>query len=277
MGSKLISALVDCDRKRHSKPWPVCSFDQDFILVSEFSELVGPRPVLTIPEDGGASFNTNVFTVRIMSVDCTAPLSFDSDSRKGGFQTVGDTQVFLVEPSEGAVAYIHHFTLYDIHARGYVRPYCMAYITNQYSKIMNNFALFRDRFSRISAHFKFGNALIFLEDLQRRFEYLQYVKRKLSDNLSGVPIGEVFELPRGMKGFKFDDVQGSIDDTIELKKIILQYLKDDCFDEQRKHFNEPVPCFLEEVRCIKVSRGHKHMSDYILKASDSNKKGVKSK
>ena len=251
MDSKLISALVDGSRKRHSQPWPVCSFDKDFILVSEFCELVGPRPVLTIPEDGGASFNTNVFSVRIMSVDCTAQLSVDSDAKKGGFQTAGDTQVFLMEPSEGAVAYVHHFTLYDIHARGYVRPFCMAYITSQCSKIMNNFALFRDRFSRISAHFKFSNAIVFLQDLQRRFEYLQYTKRKLSENLNGVPIGRVYEMPRGMKGFNFDDIQGCIEDTIELKKIMFQYIKDECFSEQRKNFSNQIPYHLEEVRSMK--------------------------
>ena len=250
MDSKLIPALVSCNRKKSSKPWPVCSFDRDFILISEFSELVGPKPVLTIPEDGGASFNTNAFAVRIMSVDCTAPLTVDCDSSKAGFQTVGDTQVFLVEPSEGAFAYVHHFTLYDVHARGYVRPYCMAYITNQYSKIMDNFAVFRDRFSRISANFKFGNALIFLQDLQRRFDYLQYTKRKLSENLNGVPIGKVYELPRGMKGFNFEDIKGYIDDTVELKKIILQYLQDDCFDEQRQSFTDRMT-YMEEVRPIK--------------------------
>ena len=247
MDSKLISSLVDCSRNRNSQPWPVCSFDQDFILIAEFSELVGPRPVLTIPEDGGASFNKNVFTVRIMSVDCTAPLTIDSESNKEGFQTVGDTQVFIMEPTEGAVAYVHHFTLYDIQARGYVRPYCMAYITNQHSKIMNNFALFRDYFSRISAYFKFGNAVVFLRDLQRRFDYLNYTKRKLSKNLNGVPIGKIYELPRDMKGFNLDDIRGCINDTIELKKVILQFFKEDCFDEQRRHFNDQISSLIEQV------------------------------
>ena len=249
MDSELIESLVACSRTRHSQPWPVCSFDQDFILVSEFSEIVGPRPVLTIPEDGGASFDKNTFTVRIMSVDCTAPVTADAESNREGFHILGDTQVFLLEPSEGAVAYVHHFTLYDIHARGYVRPYCMAYVTNQHSKIMNNFTLFREHFSRISAYFKFGNAVLFLQDLQRRLGYLHYTKRKLSKNLDGIPIGEIYELPRDMKSFDFDDIEKCVKDTCKLKEVILQYLNVNAFEEQREQLQDITALFSEQVRC----------------------------
>lgn len=247
MDSKLIAGLVECSRKKHAQPWPVCSFDEDFILVSEFSEIVGPRPVLTLPEECATSFNKNSFAVRIMSVDCTAPVTVDTDSKKDGFHIAGDTQVFLMEPSEGAVAYIHYFTLYDIHARGYVRPYCVAYVTNEHSKIMSNFALFRDYFSRVSAYFKYGNAMVFLDDLQRRLDYLYYTKRKLSENLNGIPVGKVYELPRDMKGFKFDDIEGCIQDTVALKRKMLQYLNEACFDEQKDHFHDADASFFDKV------------------------------
>eukprot|EP00795_Rhopilema_esculentum_P004519 gene4519-20772_t len=248
MDSVLIGNLVECSKKQSMQPWPLCSFDEDFILVSEFSELVGPRPVATIPEDGGASFNKNTFTVRIMSVDCTSTVSAEPDSHcVSSFKTVGDTQVVLVEPSEGAVAYVHHFTLYDINARGYVRPFCMAYVTNQHNKIMKHFREFRDQFSRISAYFKYGNAIQFLEDLQTRLEYLNYTKRKLSENLNGKPIGTVYELPRDMKGFKFEDLEAYERDTVELKKITKSYLNGDIFEEQKEHFGEALREVIEKA------------------------------
>ncbi len=230
----LITCLVEGSRG-HESPWPSCHFDEDFILVSEFSELEGPRPLLTIPEDGGGSFNVNTFTVRIMSVDCTAPISFEAGFKPGNttFKTVGDTQVVLVEPSEGAIAYVHHFTLYDIHARGFVRPFCMAYITHQGPKIMNNFTTFRDYFTRISSYFKFGNALVFLEDLKRRHEYLNYTRRKLLEN--NKPIGCCYQLPFDMKGFNFETIEDSLRDTEELQHVICAYLSNDMFAEQKVH------------------------------------------
>ncbi len=35
------------------------SYTDDFILISEFSEIEGPKPLLTIPTDGGIDFNKN--------------------------------------------------------------------------------------------------------------------------------------------------------------------------------------------------------------------------
>lgn len=32
----------------------------------------------------------------------------------------------------GCVLQVHHFTLYDLAGRGYVRPFCLAYVTPDY-------------------------------------------------------------------------------------------------------------------------------------------------
>ncbi len=45
------------------------TFLNDFILISEFSELVGPVPLSVIPEGGEGKFNLNDFVLRIMAVD----------------------------------------------------------------------------------------------------------------------------------------------------------------------------------------------------------------
>jgi hypothetical protein len=44
-------------------------YTDDFILLSEFSEIEGPRPLLTIPTDGGTKFNKNDYSLHLMCVD----------------------------------------------------------------------------------------------------------------------------------------------------------------------------------------------------------------
>lgn len=46
---------------------------------------------------------------------------------------------------------VHHFTLYDMRARGFVRPYCLAFVTLHPDKIMKDFESLRDDFSRCVA------------------------------------------------------------------------------------------------------------------------------
>ncbi len=38
-------------------------YTDDFILLSEFSEIEGPKPLLTIPTDGGTNFNKNEYSL----------------------------------------------------------------------------------------------------------------------------------------------------------------------------------------------------------------------
>jgi hypothetical protein len=47
----------------------VQSFTKDFIVLSEFSELEGPVPLLVVPQGGEQNFNINHMVVRIMAVD----------------------------------------------------------------------------------------------------------------------------------------------------------------------------------------------------------------
>jgi hypothetical protein len=44
------------------------SYTDDFILISEFSEIEGPKPLLTIPTDGGIDFNKNDYVCFILKV-----------------------------------------------------------------------------------------------------------------------------------------------------------------------------------------------------------------
>ena len=66
----LISALVDDGIG--TQAFMGSTFDSDFILLSEFCEMEGPKPIFTIPSVFNSTFNLNTFAVRIMSVDCVS-------------------------------------------------------------------------------------------------------------------------------------------------------------------------------------------------------------
>ncbi|KAM8824077.1 guanine nucleotide exchange protein smcr8a [Synchiropus picturatus] len=163
-----------------SNPWAKTSyakFTKDFILISEFSEQVGPQPLLTIPEDPKVcgTFDLNYFSLRIMSVDYQA--SFVGHPPGSGYPRlsfVEDSRVVLGDSKEGAFAYVHHLTLYDLEARGFVRPFCMAYISADERKIMLQFQELSLRFSQASECLKTGNRRAFAKEIQRKLQDLEY-------------------------------------------------------------------------------------------------------
>lgn len=170
-------------------------FHRDFILVAEFSEQVGPQPVLTIPDDPKVigSFDLNHFSVRIMSVDYQAsgpgyslpasPILPDSPSRPASpgprLNFSEDSKVILGDSAQDAFAYVHHLTLYDLAARGMVRPFCMAYVCSDQAKLMENFSELSASFSQASESLKTGNRQAFSTELQRKLQKLKYTRLNL--------------------------------------------------------------------------------------------------
>lgn len=151
----------------HSNPWiSGATFEEDFIFVAEFSEIEGPKPLMTIPFDGGGTFDQNAFAIRILSADYHNSVSTE-------FRPVRDTQVVLSQVQEGAVAYVHYFTLYDIHARGFVRPFCVSYVTADKTKITKNFEELRNAFLEVLKHFKYRNLKLFTSDLESRVSHVK--------------------------------------------------------------------------------------------------------
>ncbi|KAM3863524.1 guanine nucleotide exchange protein smcr8a [Diretmus argenteus] len=169
----------------NSNPWAKTSyakFTKDFILISEFSEQVGPQPLLTIPDDPKVcgTFDLNYFSLRIMSVDYQA--SFVGHPPGSGYPRlsfVEDSRVVLGDSKEGAFAYVHHLTLYDLEARGFVRPFCMAYVSADERKIMLQFQELSLRFSQASECLKTGNRRAFAKELQRKLRDLEYTRSVL--------------------------------------------------------------------------------------------------
>ncbi|XP_067441278.1 guanine nucleotide exchange protein smcr8b [Thunnus thynnus] len=180
-----------------SNPWTsAAQFHRDFILVAEFSEQVGPKPVLTIPDDPRVigSFDLNHFSVRIMSVDYQAsgpgPAPPTSPGPRLNFSE--DSKVILGDSAEDAFAYVHHVTLYDLEARGMVRPFCMAYVCSDQAKLMENFSELSTGFSQASESLKTGNRQAFSMELQRKLQELEYTRLTLQQET---------ELPQTVNGF----------------------------------------------------------------------------
>ncbi|KAI8498678.1 Guanine nucleotide exchange protein smcr8 [Branchiostoma belcheri] len=158
---------------RPENPWHAdAKVTEDFVLIAEFSEQEGPKPLETIPEYGGGRFDKNNFAVRIMSAD------YQTHGSASGFCLVEDTHVVMMDTKEGACAYVHHFTLFDLQARGFVRPFCMSYVTTDRSKIMTNLEEMMSEFKKVSNVFKYGNRLMFVQELEHRLADLQYTREK---------------------------------------------------------------------------------------------------
>lgn len=136
--------------------------------------------MLTIPDDPAVigSFDLNHFSVRIMSVDYQAsgplpssPSSHASSGPRLNFSE--DSKVILGDSAEDAFAYVQYLTLYDLQARGMVRPFCMAYVCSDQSKLMENFVELSSCFSQASDSLKTGNRQAFSMELQRKLTDLE--------------------------------------------------------------------------------------------------------
>lgn len=92
---------------------------------------------------------------------------------------VEDSKVVLGDSKEGAFAYVHHLTLYDLEARGFVRPFCMAYISADQHKIMQQFQELSAEFSKASECLKMGNRKAFAGELEKKLKDLDYTRTVL--------------------------------------------------------------------------------------------------
>ncbi|XP_029289567.1 guanine nucleotide exchange protein smcr8b [Cottoperca gobio] len=193
-------------------PWTSSAqFHRDFILVAEFSEQVGPQPVLTIPDNPRVvgSFDLNHFSVRIMSVDYQASGPGHSPPASPGprLNFSEDSKVVLGDSADDAFAYVHHMTLYDLEARGMVRPFCMAYVCSDQKKLMENFSELSTSFSQASDSLKTGNRQAFSMELQRKLQELEYTRLTLLQEA---------ELPRTTNGFTEEGEKADELEAIEL-------------------------------------------------------------
>lgn len=139
--------------------------------------------------------------------------------------------------SEGAVAYVQHFVLYDICARGFVRPFCLAYITKHHSELMLIFEKLQSVFSLVSTLFHFGNALSFINDIMLRLHHLVHLKNVLTDQVCDVFVDNVMLTEPQKKGITtkaLDEATGQLEG---LMAIFQKYVEEGTFNEHRDLFS----------------------------------------
>uniref|UniRef100_A0A8C2FFB9 Smith-Magenis syndrome chromosome region, candidate 8b n=1 Tax=Cyprinus carpio TaxID=7962 RepID=A0A8C2FFB9_CYPCA len=211
-------------------PWSKTSganFTKDFILLSEFSEQVGPQPLLTVPSETKAcgTFDLNHFSLRIMSVDYQTSLTGPGGCGSLKLNFVEDSKVVLGDSREGAFAYVHHLTLYDLEARGFVRPFCLAYVSSDENKIIQQFQQLSAEFSKVSECLKTGNRKNFANELETKLRDLEYtrvmlhreIERELNNDKGSCPT------PLANKGDELASVEKAIQEYKSLLKQVTCY------------------------------------------------------
>ncbi|KAM4697563.1 guanine nucleotide exchange protein SMCR8 [Rhinophrynus dorsalis] len=205
-----------------SSPWSRLSgakFSRDFILISEFSEQVGPQPLLTIPDDQRVrgTFDLNYFSLRIMSVDYQASfVGHPPGSSYPKLNFVEDSKVVLGDSKEGAFAYVHHLTLYDLEARGFVRPFCIAYISTDEEKIMQQFLELSGDFSKASECLKTGNRKAFANELEKKLKDLDYTRTVLQSQMEE-------QMKNDDKGFYTTQTIEKANELANVEKSIIEH------------------------------------------------------
>ncbi|XP_051558745.1 guanine nucleotide exchange protein smcr8b [Myxocyprinus asiaticus] len=182
----------------NNTPWSKISsakFKKDFILISEFSEQVGPQPLLTVPPETKAcgTFDLNHFSLRIMSVDYQTCLTGSGGCSSPKLNFVEDSKVVLGDSGEGAFAYVHHLTLYDLEARGFVRPLCLAYVSSDENKIIQQFQQLSTEFSKVSECLKTGNRKNFANELEKKLRDLEYTRVVLLGEIERENLNDSFK------------------------------------------------------------------------------------
>jgi hypothetical protein len=140
---------------------------QDFVIFAEFCETNGAIVLLTIPK-APSDFDSEQFVKRILASDHTRKI--DGNSLFSEWSNQDDTHISLKHGKY--YSYVHYLTLHDVEARGYARPFCIAYITPSDSKVMNNFELFLRGFMKISFCLRYGNNSRFSNDILERVNKL---------------------------------------------------------------------------------------------------------
>ncbi|KAG2381588.1 hypothetical protein C9374_005972 [Naegleria lovaniensis] len=156
-------------------------FRKDFIVMAEFCEQKGPTPLLILPSERSVErFNVQKFVTRVLAGDHTRKHDKLGDNLT--WICPEDTQVYLTDPVQGAFAYVHHLTLHDINARGYVRPLVICYVTNDKDKIMHHFEYLVNAFTQVSHTLKYGNNCKFLSDIQQQLYGIQKIEKRFSSS-----------------------------------------------------------------------------------------------
>ncbi|XP_022247011.1 uncharacterized protein LOC106463721 isoform X2 [Limulus polyphemus] len=149
---------------------------EDFIVIAECSEVCGPLPLITIPENGGDGVDLNEFVVRILSADYEGLGS-------SGAVPPGDASLLIPDAMRDVHTLVKYFVLMDSRARGFVRPMCMAYVTSDKFKLLTNAPDIEEVLQKTSKILKHSNRKQFLRELENLMEDLDHSKNSVRSDL----------------------------------------------------------------------------------------------
>ena len=144
----------------------------------------------------------------------------------------------MTEQSEGAVAYVHHFVLYDICARGFVRPYCLAYVMENHTELLSVYEKLCTMFSLVTSLFHFGNALSFISDLILRLEHLSHLKRVLNEKSYVIFVDEIALTESQKKSITSKALDDAMHQLHQLIRIFKSYVESEMFVDHRELFQD---------------------------------------
>ncbi|XP_045114486.1 uncharacterized protein LOC123506451 [Portunus trituberculatus] len=150
------------------RPWGPNSANEDIVVLAEFSEIEGPMPLLSIPQLPSLQIDLNEFVVKVLSTDYL--------NTSGEFRVYEDTQLVQQDLTPEVHVYVHYFTLYDVRARGFVRPMCLSYISADHQKLLYYFSHLKQKFTAATEFLKMSNFTWFSKEMEGLIRDLEYTK-----------------------------------------------------------------------------------------------------
>ncbi|KAJ5072254.1 hypothetical protein M0811_01268 [Anaeramoeba ignava] len=146
---------------------------KDYILICEFCQVSGPVLKFSYPKIDEI---VGTIPVQLLKTNYEVQPSFQIQEDIISIQKVysSQDQIFY--------AYAHRFFLFDSQARGFTRSICLAYLTNNYDKIMMNLNQFLFKFSNISNLLKLDNFALFLKRFKTQNLDLDFTLNRANEN-----------------------------------------------------------------------------------------------
>ncbi|CAG5127864.1 unnamed protein product, partial [Candidula unifasciata] len=144
-----------------------------------------------------------------------------------GFSISEDAQVVVSDTEAGVFAFVHHLVLYDNTARGFVRPYCIAFITTDQRKLMRFYEELSWKFKKVARFLKYGNKMVFVGDLERHLKDLEYTKNVLLNQVCKIRLrhaeGQEEHIPdarRNAENELYRGLQTIQQSSLEIREIL---------------------------------------------------------
>ena len=119
-----------------------------------------------------------------------------------------------------------------------MRPYCLAYVTHNYTRLMEIFQHLLHSFSVVSSLLHFGNTLNFIGELSARTEHLGRLKRVVCEPGVDICVDGKILTDSQKDSILSKDIDVSVRQLTELRCKFLQHSMSESYNEHREMFYE---------------------------------------